>query len=65
MVIIQKLTENIKKLINTEIEPYQVHIYFNMYIIQSVFFYCRVVKLNEKQDSELCKVYEVLLLRKL
>jgi len=50
---------------NTKINLYQVHIYFNMYIIRSIYFECRVLELNKIQDKALQSIYEVPLLKKL
>ena len=56
---------SIIKLMNTDINPYQAHVYFNMHILKSVFFSCIVVHLTNKQIAELKKIYEVPLLHKL
>ena len=50
---------------NTDINSYQAYVYFNMYILKSVFFSCAVVHLTNKQIVELKRIYEVPLLRKL
>ena len=49
----------------TEISLYQAYIFFNMYLLRSVFFGCSMVEISEKQEKELKKIYEILLLTKL
>lgn len=39
----EKTVESVRKLMNTELKAWQVHVYFNMYVIKSVFFGCGVV----------------------
>ena len=39
----EKMTISIKKVIATEMNIHQAHIYFNMYILKSVYFGCRVI----------------------
>ena len=61
----KKMITFITKLMNTDINPHQAHVYFNMYVLKSVFFDCAVVHLTKKQIAELKRTYEVPLLRKL
>lgn len=61
----KKMITSITKLMNTDINPYQVYVYFNMYILKSFFFSCTVVHLTNKQIAELKRIHEVLLLYKL
>ena len=42
----QKMVTSIKKSMNTELTPYQTHVYFNIYILKSVFFGRGVIELN-------------------
>ena len=49
VIIRKKMITSITKLMNTDINPYQGHAYFNMYILKSVLFGCRVVHLTNKQ----------------
>ena len=60
-----ELYASITKFINIALIPYQVAIYFNIYMIKSVFFGCRVVSFNQKQEQELKRICEELLLRKM
>ena len=60
-----KLLESMRKLINKEIKMWQVHVYYHIYMIKSVFFGYGVVKLNEKQFRELEKIYEGPMLKKI
>ena len=46
-------------------QPYHAYIYFNIYMIRSVYFGCGVLELNEIQEKILQSIYEVPLLRKL
>ena len=61
----KKMITSITKLMNTDINPYQAHVYFNMHVLKSVFFSCAVVHLAKKQIAELKRTYEAPLLRKL
>ena len=61
----KKLHESITKIMNIDINPYQASVYFNVYMIKSVFFGCGVINLNEKQELELRKLYEEPMLIKL
>ena len=40
-------------------------VYYNIYILKSVYFRYRIIDLNEKEKDELRRIYEELLLRKL
>ena len=48
-----------------DINTYQAAIYFNIYMIKSVYFGCGVIELNEKQEKELRRIYEEPMLMKL
>ena len=61
----RKVHTAITKLINMQINPFQAAIFYHTYIIKSTFFSYRVVKITDKQDMALRKVYEELLLLKL
>ena len=50
---------------NMDINLYQAYIYFNMYMIKSVFFGCGVIELNSREEEELKRIYEEPLLIKL
>ena len=59
------MIKSIKKLMRTQITLYQAHVYFNIYMLKSVFFEGRIIKLIEKQYNELKRIYETLTLIKL
>ena len=61
----KKMYESARKLMNAEIKTWQVHIYFHIYVIKSVFFGCGVVNLSDEQHKELEKIHEVSILREL
>ena len=50
---------------NVDINSYQALVYFNIYIIKSVFFGCRVIELNPKEVKELKQIYKEPMLIKL
>ena len=50
---------------NIDINSYQVCIYFNVYMIKSVFFGCGVIELNPREEKELKRIYEEPMLVKL
>ena len=55
----------IGRLNNTILKPHLTYLYFNVYLLKSVLFGCRVVNINNKQDKILCSVYEEIILLKL
>ena len=61
----EKLIKAMIKLLNTKLYPYMVHIYFNVYMIKSVYFGCGVISLTTSQINELKKIYEEPILIKL
>jgi len=61
----RKLQISITKLVNTDINPYQAALYYNAYMIKSVYFGCGIVDLSEKQEIALQQIYEEPLLVKL
>ena len=65
IIIKQKIANSVKKLIAIEITAYQAYIYFNMYLIRSIFFGYRVVSITDKQEKEPKTIYETPLLNKL
>ena len=60
----EKLTISIKKVIVTEMSIYR-DIYFNMYMLWSIYFGYRVVQLIKKQEDELRSIYKGPLIKKL
>lgn len=61
----RKLVESIKKLMRTQIETYQVHAFFNTYMLKSVFFGCGVVRLSQMEELELKRIHDTPILKKL
>ena len=59
------MDKSVSKLISTSINPFQAHIYYNAYMIKSVYFGCGIVELSDKQEEELKRLYEEPLLVKL
>ena len=52
-------------MINTDINLYQAAIYYNAYIIKSIYFGCRILELIIDQENELKRLYKEPLLVKL
>ena len=50
---------------NIEINLYKSTIYYNVYMIKLAYFGCGIVKLTIKEEIELKRIYEGLLLNKL
>ena len=50
---------------NTELTLCQVHVYFSIYVLKSVFFRCGVVRLSELGKDEMKRIYEEPTLKKL
>lgn len=61
----RKLIESIKKLMRTELTSHQVHVYFNIYMLKSVFFGCGVVSLIKREENEMKRTCETPMLKKL
>ena len=59
------MTDSVKKLIAIDMGIYQAYIYFNIYLVRSIFFRYGVTTIIEKQEKELKLIYEILLLAKL
>ena len=64
-IIREKIIKGITKLMRTAMMLYQIHVYFNMYILRSVFFRCAIVELIEKQITELKRIYKAPIIKKL
>ena len=60
-----KLKEVIHKIKNIEISTAIIHIFYNMYLFRKVYFGYGIVAINEKQEKELMKIYEPIILNKL
>ena len=52
-------------MLQISINHYQARVYYNIYMLKSVYFRYRIIDLNEKEKDELRRTYEELLLRKL
>jgi len=61
----KKLNISTTKLMSTDINPFQAAIYYNAYMIKSVYFGCGIVELNQSQEKELKRIYKEPLLLKL
>ena len=61
----KKLDKSVTRFMNMDINAYQAAIYFNTYIITSVYFGCGIVKLSPKEEQELRRLYEAPMLMKL
>jgi hypothetical protein len=61
----KKMHESIVKIMNMDVNSYQASIFFNIYLIKTVYFGCGIVVLNEKQERELKRIYEEPILNKL
>ena len=62
LIIKEKLIELITKLIRIEVNTFQVFIYFNMYMIRSIYFSASIMDIMRSQEVELKKIYEGTLL---
>jgi len=61
----KKMNESVTKLMATSITTQQAYLYFNIYLISSVYFGAEIISLNKKQCKELKKIYEEPILVKL
>ena len=61
----EKISTSITKFVNLEVNIYQAAVYYNVCMIKSVFFGCRVINLAKKQKKELERLYEESILRKI
>ena len=53
------------KVMNTYVTYQQAGMYYNLYILTNVYFGCRIIKLHEREELELRRLYEPTILRKL
>ena len=58
----EKMSEAILKLNNTTIVVSTTSMYYNMYLIKRVYFRCRVISINSKQEDILKKIYKLVIL---
>ena len=61
----EKLIDSVKKLMMTKITPNQAYVYFNMYMLKSMFFSTGMIKINERQIKEIKQIYEGPMINKL
>ena len=54
-----------KKLKRIKLYPHLTYLYFNAYLLKSVFFGCSIIKLTSTQTIKLCKLYEKIIAKKL
>ena len=54
----RKIYESVTKFINLDINSFQVSVYFNVYMITSVFFGYGVITLIKKEEKELQRIYK-------
>jgi len=59
------MNESVTKLIATIITTNQVHLYFNIYLLTSIYFRAGIIELNKQQEDVLRKIYESPILTKL
>ena len=63
--MVHKMKQAIAKLKNTTITILVVYIYYNMYLLTKVYFRCGIMKITDKQEEYLMKIYEPTILKKL
>ena len=56
---------SIVKLNNTNICPKLIYIFYNIYLIKSIYFGTRIMRLSVKQKNELIKIAKPAILQKL
>ena len=59
------MIEAIEKLKGTELYLYLSYLYFNAYLLKSIFFGCSIIKLTSIQRTKLYKLYEKIIVKKL
>ena len=55
----------VAKLNNTVLHLNLTYLYFNIYLLKNIFFRCRIVNLNEKQEKELQRMCKEMIAIKL
>ena len=60
----EKLEHSVTKLIRIPINEFQAYIYFNMYMVRSIYFRVGIVKLSIKKYNKLKKIHKTPLVRK-
>ena len=64
-VMSERMRKSVVKLNNTVLYSNLTYLYFNAYLLKSIFFECRIVNLNEKQEKELQRIHEEMISIKL
>ena len=64
-VMLDKLKQSITALMSSKINTFQAFIYFNMYMMRSMYFRCYMIDINKMRCNEICKVYEATIAKKL
>ena len=64
IIIVNKMRTAVVKLMNTTIMVLLIYIYFNAYLMKSVYFGYRIIELEEEQEQILQNIYEKLFLKK-
>ena len=62
-VIANKMKESIAKLNNTKMHLNMIYMYFNAYLMKSVYFGCGIIVLNKLQDNILRKMCEPIIVK--
>ena len=61
----KKVNEAVVKLSIVEMNYHQTVIYYNVYMLTSIYFRSRIIELDEKEEIELMRITEPALLRKM
>ena len=64
-VLRKKVVDAMGKVMNTHLTYQQTSMYYNLYMLANVYFRCGIMKLHEKEEIELRRLYESTILRKL
>jgi len=64
-VLRSKIVNAMGKVMNTHLTYQQTSMYYNLYMLTNVYYGCGIVKLHEKEEMELRRLYETTILRKL
>ena len=61
----EKMLEAVAKIRVMDIFPSTAYMFYNMYLCKKVYFGCGIISINDKQEEELMKIYEPVILKKL
>ena len=64
-VLRKKVVEAMGKVMNTYLTYQQTGMYYNLYMLTNVYFGCGIIKLHEREEAELQRLYEPTILKKL